>query len=127
MIVAALLAPRMMPTFRSLLPVSDLNERRPKRVTVKTNRGEEKDNPKLPSRRVHQCCKDADRKCSVAGTSLGCKSANQPIFFCRTEPVRCLRSVGWIDENDNAEQNRGKSFPQKEPLPSSKPEQSIQG
>jgi hypothetical protein len=35
------------------------NERRPKRVTVKTNRSEEKDNPKVPNRRVRQRCKDA--------------------------------------------------------------------
>src|SRR6516164_5768034 len=103
------------------------NERRPKRVTVKSNRSAEKDDTQVPNRRVRQCCKDADRKCSVARGPLGRKSAHQPIFFRRTEPVRCLRSVGQINEHDNAQQNRGKSFHQKQPLPSSKPEQSIQG
>src|SRR4029078_8618076 len=66
----------------------------PKRVTVKTNRSEEKDNPKVPNRRIRQCCKDADREVSVAMTSLGRKSAHQPVFFRRTEPVRCFRPIG---------------------------------
>src|SRR5215472_13374379 len=102
------------------------NERRPKRVTVKTNRCAEKDNPKVPNRRVRQRCKDADRKWSVAGSSLRRKFANKPISFCRTEPVRLLRPIGQINKHNNAEQNRGKSFQQKKPLPSSKPKQSIQ-
>ena len=89
------------------------NERRPKRVTVKTNRSEEKDNPKMPNRRVRQCCKDANRKCSVARSSLGCKCAHQPIFFRRTEPVRCLRPIGQIDEHDNAEAKLREILPPK--------------
>src|SRR4030095_5430074 len=67
------------------------NERSPKRVTVKTNRSEKKDNPKVPDRRIRQRCKDADRKSSVVRSSLGCKPPHQPIFFFRTEPVRHLR------------------------------------
>src|SRR5215475_5120226 len=74
------------------------NERRPKRVTVKTNRSEEKDNPQVPNRRVRQCCEDADRKGSGTRSLLGRKSADQPILFRRTEPVRCLRPVGKINE-----------------------------
>src|SRR4249919_3598739 len=97
------------------------NERCPKRVTVKTNRSEEKDDSKMPNRRVRKCCKDADRNCSMARSSLARKSAHQPIFFRRTEPVRCLRPIGQKNEHDNTQQNRGKSFHQKKPLPSSKP------
>src|SRR4029077_14167927 len=101
------------------------HERRPKRVTVETHRSEEKDNPKLPNRPVGQCCKDADRKYSLARSSFGSKSAHQPISFRRVEPVRCLGPVGQINEHDNAEQNRGKSFREKKPLPSSEPKQSV--
>src|SRR5439155_22622995 len=52
------------------------NKRRPKRVTIKTNRGAEKDNPKVPNRRIRQHSKHTDPKCSVAGRSLGCKPAH---------------------------------------------------
>jgi hypothetical protein len=36
------------------------NQRRPKRVSVETNCSQKKDNPKLPDRRIGQCCQDSN-------------------------------------------------------------------
>src|SRR5437899_489475 len=61
----------------------------------------------------------------ITGGSFVREFISQPVPFCRSEPVGCLRSVDEIKQHNDAKQNRGKSLDQKQPLPSREPEHSI--